>query len=78
MSNYCEKCKYNPDEMTGEKACPFNALYWDFMVRHEDKLRGNQRMPFVFSNWDKFNGEKQKAIRSQAVNTLKKMSEGKL
>ncbi|MFZ4542161.1 MAG: cryptochrome/photolyase family protein, partial [Rickettsiales bacterium] len=26
MSNYCEQCKYDPDEMTGEKACPFNAL----------------------------------------------------
>ncbi len=78
MSNYCEKCKYDPDEMTGEKACPFNALYWDFLVRHEDKFRGNQRMPYVFSTWDKFAPEKQKAIRAQAKVTLQKMSEGVL
>ena len=78
MSNYCEQCKYDPDEMTGEKACPFNALYWDFLVRHEDKFRGNQRMPYVFSTWDKFAHEKQQAIRAQAAYTLQKMAEGTL
>ncbi len=78
MSNYCEKCNYDPDEMTGEKACPFNALYWDFLVRHEDKFRGNQRMPYVFSTWDKFAPEKQKSIRAQAITTLRKMSGGTL
>jgi deoxyribodipyrimidine photolyase-related protein len=36
MSNYCQKCSYDPDIMVGERACPFNALYWDFMVRHQD------------------------------------------
>jgi deoxyribodipyrimidine photolyase-related protein len=78
MSNYCEKCYYDPNEMTGEKACPFNALYWDFMVRHEDKFRGNQRMPFVFSTWDKFTDEKQAEIRAQAALSLQKMAEGNL
>lgn len=78
MSNYCEKCSYDPDVMTGETACPFNALYWDFLVRHEDKFRGNQRMPYVFSTWDKFAPEKQRAIRTQASHTLKKMADGTL
>ena len=78
MSNYCDKCKYNPDEMTGEKACPFNALYWDFLVRHEDSFRGNQRMPYVFSTWDRFSADKQRAIRTQAALTLKRMAEGAL
>ncbi len=78
MSNYCEKCKYDPDEMTGEKACPFNALYWDFLVRNEDKFRGNQRMPYVFSTWDKFTPEKKRAIRTQAALSLQKMAEGTL
>jgi deoxyribodipyrimidine photolyase-related protein len=78
MSNYCEKCKYNPDIMTGENACPFNALYWDFLVRHQKEFRGNQRMPFVFSTWDKFSIEKQEAIRAQAALSLQKMSNGLL
>ncbi|MFN7185344.1 MAG: cryptochrome/photolyase family protein, partial [Alphaproteobacteria bacterium] len=78
MSNYCEKCSYDPDVMTGENACPFNALYWDFLVRHEDKFRGNQRMPYMFSTWDRFAPEKQQAIRVHAATTLRKMAEGAL
>lgn len=78
MSNYCEQCPYDPEQMTGENACPFNALYWDFLVRHEDIFRGNQRMPYVFSTWDKFTPEKQNAIRSQAAITLEKMAKGDL
>jgi deoxyribodipyrimidine photolyase-related protein len=78
MSNYCEQCKYNPNEMTGEKACPFNALYWDFLVRHQDIFRTNQRMPYVFSTWDKFSPEKKESIRNQAVSVLKRINEGTL
>jgi deoxyribodipyrimidine photolyase-related protein len=78
MSNYCGKCKYKPDEIIGEKACPFNALYWDFLARHEDKFRGNQRMLYVYLTWDKFSLEKQKAIRAQAALSLKKMKDGSL
>lgn len=78
MSNFCKSCKYDPNLMTGEKACPFNALYWDFLVRHEDKFRGNQRMPYVFSTWDRFPKKKQKAIRAQAKDTLKKIKNGNL
>jgi deoxyribodipyrimidine photolyase-related protein len=78
MSNYCQTCRFDPDEMTGETACPFNALYWDFLVRHEEKFRRNQRMPYVFSTWDKFTPEKQKAIRAQAALSLQKMAQGVL
>lgn len=78
MSNYCKNCRYNPDEMIGENACPFNALYWDFLVRHSNSFRGNQRMPYVFSTWDKFTPEKQQAIRTQASVNLQKMAEGTL
>ena len=78
MSNYCKQCKYDPNEMTGENACPFNSLYWDFLLRHEDKFRGNQRMPYVFSTWDQFAPEKKSAIRKQAMTNLIKMDKGLL
>lgn len=78
MSNYCKDCKYDPDDMTGENACPFNALYWDFLVRHEEKFRGNQRMPYIFSTWDKFFPEKQQKIHQKANRTLQKIGEGLL
>jgi deoxyribodipyrimidine photolyase-related protein len=78
MSNYCEKCVYDPEVMTGEKACPFNALYWDFWARNEQKLRGNPRIPYVYTTWDKMAEDKRNSIRTQAARTLDKMSKGAL
>ena len=59
--------------MIGEKACPFNSLYWDFWARHEDKLKGNPRIPYIFSTWNKMSVEKRKEIRKQASLNLTKM-----
>ena len=78
MSNYCKTCKYNPNDMIGEAACPFNALYWDFIARNENKLRGNQRMSYVFATWDKFDVKKQQDIRSQANSVLQRMHDKQL
>lgn len=39
MSDYCPKCAYDHRAATGSDSCPFNALYWDFLARHEDQLR---------------------------------------
>ena len=78
MSNYCEHCTYSPKDMIGEKACPFNALYWDFIDRHDDKFRKNPRMHYVYSTWDKFKPEKQIAIRKQAQSIGQRLTEGVL
>lgn len=78
MSNYCRQCRYNPDKLLGDDACPFNALYWDFLVRHQEQFRGNQRMPYVFATWDKFGAEKQSAIHQQADSIYAKMEKGQL
>ncbi len=44
MSNYCKPCKYNPKLRTGENACPFTTLYWDFLDRHKEEFANNHRM----------------------------------
>jgi deoxyribodipyrimidine photolyase-related protein len=44
MSDYCRSCRYDPRKRTGDEACPFTTLYWDFLARHEGDLRGNHRM----------------------------------
>ena len=48
MSNYCGRCRYDVRKRHGEDACPFNALYWDFMIRNEKKLAGNLRMAMPY------------------------------
>jgi deoxyribodipyrimidine photolyase-related protein len=46
MSNFCNKCHYDPKLSTGERACPFTTLYWDFLNRHYEKLKNNPRLRF--------------------------------
>ncbi len=44
MSNYCSPCAYDRKKRTGPEACPFNTLYWNFLIRHEKTLRANPRL----------------------------------
>ncbi len=44
MSDHCKGCRFNPKKRTGDDACPFTSLYWDFLARNEERLRGNHRM----------------------------------
>ena len=78
MSNFCEQCSYDPDKTTTINACPFNSLYWDFMARNQDKLKQNHRLSYVYSSWNRFSPQKQKAIREHATEIIKDMRDGKL
>ncbi|AGH98702.1 cryptochrome/photolyase family protein [Micavibrio aeruginosavorus] len=78
MSNFCTRCAYDVNDMTGPRACPFNALYWDFMARNEAKLRPNHRLPYVYATWDKFSPEKKQAIREKAQSILRDMRDNAL
>jgi deoxyribodipyrimidine photolyase-related protein len=44
MSDYCQNCTFDRKSRTGKQACPFNFLYWNFILRHEATLRLNPRM----------------------------------
>jgi deoxyribodipyrimidine photolyase-related protein len=44
MSNFCQNCGYDYRQATGERACPFTILYWDFLDRHDKQFRANRRM----------------------------------
>jgi deoxyribodipyrimidine photolyase-related protein len=66
MSNYCTDCVYDPAEATGERACPFTTLYWDFLMKHESILSRNQRMLMQVKNLQRLTPEKKQAIREQA------------
>jgi len=53
MSDYCKSCHYKVANKIEENACPFNSLYWHFMVRHRDRFERNPRIGMVYRNWDK-------------------------
>lgn len=44
MSNYCAACRYRPEQRSGDECCPFSNFYWDFIIRHEERLARNPRM----------------------------------
>ncbi len=66
MSNYCKSCPRNPKEKTGDKACPFTTLYWDYLIRHEDTLRKNNRISLQVRNLDRLDSSERKAIKKAA------------
>ncbi len=70
MSNYCGSCKFDPAESVGEKACPFTTLYWDFLMRNEQKLRNVGRMDMQLRNLVRIEPAKKTAIAKRA-NELK-------
>ena len=70
MSDYCQHCRYDVKQRVGPDACPFNALYWDFLVRNEDKLRGNLRLSMPYRNWDRMADATKAELREQAAGYL--------
>jgi deoxyribodipyrimidine photolyase-related protein len=66
MSDYCGHCAYDHKKRTGEGACPFNSLYWDFLHRHRDKLAKNPRIGVMYRSWDRMQDETRKELLDQA------------
>jgi len=69
MGNHCNSCSYKQKEKIGERACPFNSLYWHFIEVNKSFLAKNPRMSMMYRTWEKM-GEKQKAILEQAATYL--------
>lgn len=67
MSDYCRGCAYNVKAKTGDEACPFNRLYWNFIARHRDRLARNPRMAHAVRTWDRFAPDRQAALRQDAA-----------
>ena len=66
MSDYCQRCAYDVKARTSENACPFNALYWDFMARNEARLRDNRRIGFAYTTLARMPPGERGAITARA------------
>lgn len=67
MSDHCKACRYDVKQKAGPDACPFNALYWDFLARHERRFRRNRRMVQMYANWDRMKPDAREAYRASAA-----------
>ncbi len=76
MSNYCGDCYYDVSDATGERGCPFNALYWDFIGRHAKSFAQNPRMAMPVRSLAKMAPEKVKGLRARAAHILAMIDQG--
>jgi deoxyribodipyrimidine photolyase-related protein len=67
MSDYCAGCRYDRKQRLGPKACPFNALYWDFFLRHRARLGGLARLALVYRNLDRMSENERADLTEKAV-----------
>ena len=78
MSDYCGGCAYKVKEKSGPGACPFNLLYWDFLMRHRERFVGNPRMAQMYRVWDKMGAAHREAVLSDAAAFLVRLRAGEL
>lgn len=76
MSDYCRNCSYSVSAKTGDKACPFNLLYWDFLMRHRDRFAQNPRMAQMYRTWDRMDEDRREAVLRDAGRWLARMERG--
>ncbi|RYC33198.1 cryptochrome/photolyase family protein [Lichenibacterium minor] len=66
MSDYCGGCHYSPKVKEGPKACPFNYLYWAFLIRNAPVLQGNERLAMPYRTVAKWDEPRRAAIVAKA------------
>jgi len=76
MSDSCKQCRYNPRHRTGDTACPFTTLYWDFLARNEQALTGNHRMARQLAGMRRLSDLED--VRERAVEVLAALDQGVL
>jgi deoxyribodipyrimidine photolyase-related protein len=76
MSDFCADCRFNPKKRVGEDACPFTTLYWDFLARNEEALRGNHRLGRQLGGMRKLSNLDD--VRERAVEVLGRLDAGTL
>jgi deoxyribodipyrimidine photolyase-related protein len=76
MGDFCRGCRFDRTKRTGEDACPFTTLYWDFLARHADRLAGNHRMARQVASARRL--ADLDAVRARAAEVLGRLDAGAL
>lgn len=67
QSPACRNCRYRPEQRTGDDACPFTTLYWDFLLRHADRFAAHPRLAQQVRNAARLDPAERAAIQVQAL-----------
>lgn len=67
MTDHCRGCRYDPTARTGDDACPFTTLYWDFLDRHRDRFASNHRMARAVAGLDRLADLDEVRVRARTV-----------
>jgi deoxyribodipyrimidine photolyase-related protein len=76
MTNHCKGCFFDPKKRTGENACPFTTLYWDFLDRNRTKFERNHRIAQQVRGLDRL--DDLDGVRDRADEILTKLERGEL
>ncbi len=76
MSDYCGDCRFDPRQRTGEDACPFTTLYWDFLDRHRELLAGNHRVARQYATLDRLGDLDE--VRDRAEQVVRAVRDGRM
>ena len=76
MSNYCAGCAFSPKIKLGAKACPFNYLYWYFLIVNAEKLKPNPRMALPYGTLARMPAENREQIITEAKAFLNGLATG--
>lgn len=73
QGDHCQTCRYDPKQVTGDGACPYNSLYWHFIDRHRALLSENPRMGLILGGWRKRTASDREAVVEWAEQVLAKL-----
>jgi deoxyribodipyrimidine photolyase-related protein len=76
MSDYCGTCAYDPKKKIGAGACPFNLLYWNFLVENREVLGGNPRLAMPYRTLDRMTEDRRRNLVSEAQSFLHGLASG--
>ena len=74
MSDYCGACVYRVKHKAGLRACPFNYLYWDFLIRNGERLSRNPRLEQPYRLIAKMSDARRREIAEDSARFLSALS----
>jgi deoxyribodipyrimidine photolyase-related protein len=67
MSNFCKGCAYDPKLRSGDNACPFTTLYWNFLIEYRTDFSKNHRMAQQLAGINRLKDVEELQNRAQEV-----------